>query len=403
MAEPSAHGFGAPARRPVGRLGLVVLLALGVVALAVMTQAEAADRAGPSTDPAASDPSTDTAADASAPRPLAFGSVTSQGAIVFRLGEPVHAWSVDAAGDVRWQRDLARGDYLVCGPCPGAIVKQADGRAVAIDADGRPTDPPIGLAEGLVDTTSLTGVVLASTRPDHRTEFVVPTSAGLIAAGSLVDARLDQSLVVVTPATDGRAVTVMRTAADPLRQAEFEVVHVTSAGAHVVTVALDEPGARPLPCAVADVDSVAYLQQHQGPTSAGSTHVVRRTDDGPATEATVAGAFDACAAGPDGVVLATAVTGADGDPTRTLVDLVWLDASLSAISHTTEPVAGPSASVAIDARSGRVAVAGGTGPSSLLDATSRVERPSAAAVAFDDQGGLWSVDVDLRVHHEVTP
>jgi len=49
MAEPSAHGFGAPARRPVGRLGLVVLLALGVVALAVMTQAEAAAEA-PETD-----------------------------------------------------------------------------------------------------------------------------------------------------------------------------------------------------------------------------------------------------------------------------------------------------------------------------------------------------------------
>jgi hypothetical protein len=399
MPEPSADEFGAPARRPVGRLGLFVLLALGVVALAVMTQAEAADRAGPDT---ATGPGAPTDTDAPS-HPLAFGSTTASGAIVFRLGDTVHAWSVDDAGTVRWQRDLLPSEYLVCGPCPAAIVEHDGGRASTIAADGSSGAAPVDLDGGLVDTTSIAGVVLAAARPDRRVEFYVTTSAGLVSAGELADARLDQPLVVVTPATGAGAVTLMRPSADALRQAEFEVVHVTPAGSHVLTVALDAPGARPLPCVVADADSVAYVQQLRGPTSAGSTHVVRRTDAGSLAEATVTGSFDACVAGPQGVVLATSVTGADGDPSHTEIELIWLDGSLAVAAHTTETVVSSTPSVAIDPRTDRVAVAGGTGSSVLLGIGSRRERPPAAAVAFDDLGGLWSIDTELHVTHEATP
>jgi hypothetical protein len=203
--------------------------------------------------------------------------------------------------------------------------------------------------------------------PAGAVEFLIPTSDGLVGAGSLSDARLDQPLVVVTPASRGRAVTVMRASSDPLRQAEFEVVHVTPAGASARTVELDGPGARPFPCAVADDATVAYLQQLTGPTADGSTHLVVRTDDGAGSEATVAGTFDNCAAGPDGAVLASAVTGADGDPAHTEVHLVWLGPSLEVRATTSEPVAGARAVVALDAPTRRVAVAGGRGPALVLD------------------------------------
>ena len=65
------------------------------------------------------------------------------------------------------------------------------------------------------------------------------------------------------------------------------------------------PLARPFPCAVADDDTVAHLQQLAGPTSDGSTHLVVRRGTSGVVEATVPGAFDTCGAGPGGAVLAT--------------------------------------------------------------------------------------------------
>ncbi len=112
------------------------------------------------------------------------------------------------------------------------------------------------------------------------------------------------------------------------------------------------------------------------------------------------GAFDTCGAGPDGAVLATAVTGADGDPDRTVVDIVWLGPSLAVRATASEVVVGAGASVAVDVPTARVAVAGGVGPVVVLDGSGRVERAPAAAVAFDDEGGLWAVDRDARVTHE---
>ncbi|MGZ4729092.1 MAG: hypothetical protein ACXWB2_15335 [Acidimicrobiales bacterium] len=402
MAEPSIHGFGAPARRSVGRLGPVVLLVLGVLALAVMTHAQALDRAGPA-DPADASDSSDAAGPADAPAAFAFGSTTAEGAIVFRLGRSVHAWAVDAGGAPRWQRDLDPGDAVACGPCPEAVVSHADGSAARVAPDGSVGPPPGAVAGGLIPTRSLTGVVLSVARGPGAVEFLVPTSDGLVGAGTLDDARLDQPLIVVTPAARGRAVTVLRASSDPLRQAEFEVVHVTPLGSSTRTVDLDEPGARPFPCAVADGTTVAYLQQLTGPTASGSTHLVVRADEGAGVEATVAGTFDSCAAGPDGAVLVSAVTGADGDPTRTVVEIVWLGPSLEVRATTSEPIASARASVAIDPPSLRVAVAGGPGPLVVLDGGTRVERAPAAAVAFDDRGGLWAVDADARVTHEVGP
>jgi len=397
VAEPSAPGFGAPARRSAGRLGPIVALVLGVLALAVMTHAQALDRAGPP-DP---DPASPATTGPAGPPAYAFGSVTAAGAVVFALGEPVHAWAVDADGTSRWSRDLAAGDALACGPCPEAVLAHADGRVELVGPDGSLAPPPDVVAGGVVPARSLTGVVLAASRTGGAVEFLIPTSDGLVGAGSLSDARLDQPLVVVTPASRGRAVTVMRASSDPLRQAEFEVVHVTPAGASARTVELDGPGARPFPCAVADDATVAYLQQLTGPTADGSTHLVVRTDDGAGSEATVAGTFDTCAAGPDGAVLASAVTGADGDPAHTEVHLVWLGPSLEVRATTSEPVAGARAVVALDAPTRRVAVAGGRGPAVVLDGATRFEHRAAAAVAFDDRGGLWWVDGDARVTHEV--
>jgi hypothetical protein len=46
-------------------------------------------------------------------------------------------------------------------------------------------------------------------------------------------------------------------------------------------------------------------------------------------------------------------------------------------------------------------VAGGRGPAVVLDGATRFEHRAAAAVAFDDRGGLWWVDGDARVTHEV--
>ncbi len=329
---------------------------------------------------------------------------------MFRLGEPVHAWAVDAAGTPRWQRDLDPGDALACGPCPAAVLSHADGSAAMVGADGSPAPPPAPVAGGLIRARSVTGVVLAASRSDGAVEFFIPSTDGLVTAGRLADARLDQPLIVVTPASRARAVTILRASGDPLRQAEFEVVHVTPAGSGIRTVALDEPGARPFPCAVADDVTVAYLQQLTGPTAAGSTHLVvaaggpTPADGGEAgVDATLTGAFDACGVGPGGAVLASAVTGADGHPDHTVVDVVWLGPSLEVRATTSEPVSGARASVAVDPASLRVAVGGGTGPAVVLDGSSRLERPPAAAVAFDDHGGLWSVDVDAHVTHEVAP
>lgn len=401
MAEPSAHRFGAPARRSVGRLGPIVPLVLGILALAAMTHGQALDRSE-STQPTTA--ASDAADDAAGPRPaFAFGSTTSEGAIVFRLGEPVHAWAVDAAGVPRWQRDLEPGDAVACSPCPVALLGQADGHGALLTADGSTAAAPDALADGLVPVRSVIGVVVAASRADGAAELFVPSPEGLVSAGSLTDARLDQPLLVATPAARGRAVTILRASPDPLRQAEFEVVHVTPQAVDRRTVALDEPGARPFPCAVADEATVAHLQQRAGPTDAGSTHLSVRTGVADPIDAVVPGAFDTCAAGPQGAVLATAVTGADGDPTRTVVDIVWLGPTLEVRAARTEVLVGSRASVAIDASSGRVAVGGGSGAAVVLDGASRVERAPAAAVAFDDDGGLWSVDVDAHVTHETRP
>src|SRR5690349_12524080 len=203
-----------------------------------MTHAQALDRAGSTS----SSPPASAAADPSAAPPFAFGSATSHGAVVFRLGEPVHLWSVDAAGVARWQRDLGPGEAVACDPCPAALVEQADGRGVGVAADGSPAPAAAGLADGLVPVRSVAGVVIAASRPDGAAELFTPTSDGLVPVGTLADARLDQPLLVATPASRGRAVTVLRASADPLRQAEFEVVHVTPDGTDTRTVALDEPG-----------------------------------------------------------------------------------------------------------------------------------------------------------------
>ena len=165
----------------------------------------------------------------------------------------------------------------------------------------------------------------------------------------------------------------MRASSDPLRQAEFEVVHVTPAGTTARTVELDAPGARPFPCAVADDATVAYLQLLTGPTADGSTHLVVRTDDGAGSEATVAGTFDTCAAGPDG--RGAGVRGDRGrrgpGPHRGRPRVVG--PSLEVRATTSEPVAGARAVVALDAPTRRVAVAGGRGPAVVLDGEARLE------------------------------
>ena len=402
MAEPSRDGFGAPTRRSRGRLGPIVPLVLGVVALAAMTHAQGLDQAGPTSSASSSSAPADAAdGDTAAPAAFAFGSTSALGAIVFRLGEPVHLWSVAADGTPRWQRDLQPGEAVACGPCPAALLEQADGRGTWVAEDGSPTPAPAPLAEGLRPLRSVAGVVVAAARADGVAELFVPSTDGLRSVGALPDARLDQPLLVATPATRGRAVTLLRASADPLRQAEFDVVHLTPEGSDIRTVALDEPGARPFPCALADDATVAYLQQLAGPTADGATHLVVRRGSSEPVEATVPGTFDTCGAGPAGTVLATAVTGADGDPRRTVVDIVWLGPSLSVRATASEVLIGLRASVAVDAPSGRVAVAGGSGPAVVLDGSSRIERAPAAAVAFDDRGGLWAVDQDARVTHEV--
>ena len=396
MAGPSVPWFDAPSRRPVGRLGLVGLLVLAVAVLAAVTSAQASPQAGTATGSDPADPTT-----RSDPPTYAFGSVTAQGAIVFRLGEPVHAWSVDASGAIRWERDLAAGERLACGPCPAAVLGQTGGRAVTLAADGTTGPPPAAVAAGLLDTRSLIGVVLAAVRDDGRAELLVPTTDGLVSAGVVDGARLDAPLVVVTPATGSAAATILQAPTDPLRQAEFEVVHVANGATTRMMVALDEPSARPLPCAVADAGTVAYLQLRPGPTSAGSTHVVVARDGGPPLDAVVPGSFDACAAGPLGVVLGAVAVGADGDPSHSVVDLLWLDPTLATQATRSERMTGPAPSLAIDPATARVALGGGSGPSVVADGGSRIERAPAAAVAFDDRGGLWAVDRTGRVTHEV--
>ncbi len=400
MAEPSADGFGAPTRRSLGRLGPVVPLVLGVLALAVMTHAQALDRTEPND---ASTPGSGDGAATDVPPAFAFGSTTALGAVVFRLGQPVHAWVVDADGTPHWQADLRPGEAVACGPCPVALIERTDGRGDLVNADGSVTSAPAELARDLVPLRSVAGVVLAASRPGAAVELFVPSSDGLVSAGLLADARLDQPLLVATPSTRGRAVTILRASSDPLRQAEFEVVHVTPQGSDRHTVALDEPGARPFPCAAADEVTVAYLQQLAGSAGAEATHLSVRIGGADAVDVTLPGTFDTCVAGPDGAVLATAVTGADGDPARTVVDIAWLGPSLEVQATGTEVLVGSRASVAIDAPTGRVAVAGGVGPAVVLDGINRVEREAAAAVAFDDRGGLWAVDTDARVAHEVQP
>jgi hypothetical protein len=240
MTEPPRSRAVAPrpAGRPprIGRLGLLVWLVVPALALATLTQWQVHR-----VEPAPSG-STDPGADVSPTPRLSFGSVTRQGAIQFEVAQPVHLRSMGADGSVHWQRDLADGEYITCGPCPSAVLAQPDGSARTLAADGSESPGPAQLGDRLIATTSLSGVVLAAGRPDGSVDFYTLTSAGLVPAGSASDAGLDQSLVVVTPADAGGAVTILRASADPLRQGEFVVEHVNPAGSSTTTVPLDSPG-----------------------------------------------------------------------------------------------------------------------------------------------------------------
>ncbi len=374
------------------------MLALPVLALAALTQWDVI-----SLPPAGRVDAVDIA-DAPVSSRLAFGSVGAQGAIVFRVGQPVHAWAVDAAGHTRWERDFADGEYLACGPCPAAVVRHADGTVSAISATGDAAAPPSVLGPLLVRTSSPVGVVLASLASAGRVTFFAATSTGLIESGTSAGARLGQPLVAVTPAVDGGAVTIMQASADALAQGEFQLLHVSPIGETAETVALDPPTARPLPCQVTDGNTVAYFLAWGGPGADGTTRVVvHHTDAGPAFDATVRGVFDSCAVGPSGVVLANAANGEDGDLTRTVVRLVWLGPTGAVDAQATERVATITASVALDAGSRRAVVAGSGEAAVLVDGTSRLLLPPASAVAFDDCGGLWSADADGHVNRQERP
>src|SRR4051812_34782866 len=142
-----------------------------------MTHLQRLDQAGPSSTSSSSSGSTDgPEGDASGAVAFAFGSTTAQGAILFRLGEPVHLWSVDADGRPRWQRDLAVGESVACGPCPAALLEQPDGRGLWATDDGSLGPAPAPLDAGLVPVRSVAGVVLAEARPDGSAELLVPSS-----------------------------------------------------------------------------------------------------------------------------------------------------------------------------------------------------------------------------------
>jgi hypothetical protein len=331
---------------------------------------------------------------------LAFGSVTSEGAILFRVGQPVHVWAVDGEGATRWERDFTDGEYLACGPCPSVIVRHPDGAVTAIGPGGAPAAPPAALGSRLAITSSPVGVVLASVAIDGRVSYFVPTSAGLIESGISVGARLDQPLVAVTPALVGGAVTVMQASADALRQGEFEVLHITPERETKVSVALDPPTSRPLPCAVADAATVAYVLVSGGPGADGATRVVVSGEGVTPVDSTVTGVFDSCSVGPSGVVLANAANGENGDLRRTVVRLAWLGPGGLETGRATEQVEATTASVALDPRSSRAVVAGGPDRAVVLDGHARREIAAARAVAFDDRGGLWHADRDGRVRRE---
>jgi hypothetical protein len=305
-----------------------------------------------------------------------------------------------ADGSVQWQRDLIDGDYVTCGPCPAAILAQPDGSSRTVTAAGIEGPGPALLGDHLIATTSLSGVVLAAGRADGWVEFYTPTSAGLVPAGSASDAGLDRPLVVVTAADGGGAVTIMRTSADPLRQGEFEVEHISPAGTHTITVPLDAPGSRPRPCTVADARTVAYGQIDPGPTADGTTHVVADRDGHPFLDARIPGTFDSCAVGAQGAVLIASANGADGDLTRTRVDVCWVGPAGDVRATASEQVVATSASVAVDAATGRVAIAGGPEAAVVVDPLGRHERPTALAVAFDDTGGLWWAQSESHVTRE---
>jgi len=211
-------------------------------------------------------------------------------------------------------------------------------------------------------------------------------------------------MVVVTPAQRGGAVTILRVTADPLRQGEFEVEYVTPAGSTTLTVPLDTPGARPMPCTAVDDHDIAYLQLTPGPTADGTTHVVARRDGSVVLDAAVPGSFDGCTVGPDGAVLTASANGADGDLSRTRVEVRWVGPGGQVESAVAEQVLATSASVAVDAATGRVAVAGGTGPAVVVDRRGgRAERAPARAAAFDDLGGLWWAQAFASVNREAAP
>lgn len=375
----------------------MVALAVPLVGLALLTHQQVGSLVVAGRSDAVAGP------DASGPR-LAFGSVTADGAILFRVGQPVHARATTPDGVTTWERDFTSGEYLVCGPCPGAVIRHDDGTVSAIEAGGAPVAPPPQLGPHLLSTTSPVGVVLAaaeaSGHPAGQVTFFTPTSTGLVESGASARARLDQPLVAVTPAWDGSAVTIMQASADALHQGEFELVHVTPTGQSAETVALDPPGSRPLPCAVADGSTVAYLLVGGGLGADGSTRVVVRRDGAPPIDTTVPGAFDRCAAGPAGVVMASAANGEDGDLSRTVVRERWLAADGTAVAEATESIDATTASVALDPPRLRVAVAGGNSGVVVADGHRRVVSTPARAVAFDDRGGLWRADASERVSRE---
>ena len=398
MTEPSrsrvATTRSAGSSPRIGRVGLLAWLVVPVLVLSGLTQWQVHQVDQGSAG--AADPSADVVPLAR----LSFGSVTRGGAILFTVAQPVHVRSMAADGLVQWQRDLSDGDYVTCGPCPAAVIARPDGSSRTVAGDGTEGPAPALLGDHLVATTSLVGVVLAAGRADGSVDFYTPTSAGLVPDGSASDAGLDRVLVVVTAADRGGAVTIMRTSADPLRQGEFEVEHVTPTGTHTATVPLDATGSRPRPCAVADAEIVAYVQLDPGPTADGTTHVVADRDGHRLVDARVPGTFDSCAVGPDGAVLSTTANGADGDLTRTRVDVAWVDLGGAVRATATEQVVATSASVALDAATGRVAIAGGPGPAVVVDPSARHERPSALAAAFDDTGGIWWAQSESHVTRE---
>ncbi len=385
-----------PAAR--ARLGLLTVLVVGVSGLALATRAQVGSGV------------VERVTEAPAPPPspsslLAFGSTTASGAVVFRVATPVHVWMVDATGAVRWQRDYSDGTTLGCGPCPTAVLRRPDGRPEAIGPEGAPEPAPTGLGPSLTALRSGTRVVFGASDASHpgRVHFFVATSGGLRDAGTADGLRLAAYAEVVA-ATDGSGVTVFQASADPLRQADFEVVRISPSGVARTVESLPALGDRPEPCESATGELVGWMFAHDASAAAPATTqlVVERPGAAP-IRTRVPGWYGGCAVGPQATVVEATVSGADGDLGRSRVDVVRVSAAGAVGPPTRIAVGATEPSVALDPATGRVAVAGSTGAAVVLDGIRTVRLAPASAVAFDDQGGLWAVDRHRHVTRTARP